>query len=373
MKLVVAKTQLLNALNIVSRAISPKNPRSILTGVKFELNKNGLFLTGSDSDVSIVTKIPLEENGNNIITVFEPGVTVISCKYILEIVRKLEGEFINLETFDDSVIKITDHISNFSLNCMDNKAYPVLDLNVSGNTIRLQTSELNEIISQTVFAASDKETRPILTGVNFKCLGSSLECVATDSYRLAKKVVNVNDAPTFNVTIPAKTLSEIQKIMSDQPSVELSVSDKKVIFRMANTLLSTRVINGMYPDTSKLVPNSFEYNLQTMAHAFVSSIDRASLLSIDRNNIVKLSMSNERVNLTSNSQEIGSVVESIQNYKYEGSRLDISFTAKYVTEAIKALGSEEITIGFNGDMKAFVIRNKEDKTALQLVLPVRTY
>ena len=142
---------------------------------------------------------------------------------------------------------------------------------------------------------------------------------------------------------------------------------------MSNTLLSTRIINGMYPDTTKLVPTSFEYNLQTMAHAFVSSIDRASLLSVDRNNIVKLSMSTERVNLTSNSQEIGSVVESIQNYRYEGSRLDISFTAKYVTEAIKALGSEEITIGFNGDMKAFVIRNKEDKTALQLVLPVRTY
>ena len=373
MKFVITKSHLLNALNIVSRAISSKNPRVILTGVKLELNKNGLFLTGSDSDISIVTKVPLEIGDEKVITVFEPGVIVLSCKFILDIVRKLEGEQINFETVEDNVVRITDHTSNFSLNCMDSKVYPVLDLNILGNTILLQTSTLNEIIQQTCFAASDKETRPILTGVNFKCDNTRLECVATDSYRLAKKVINVIDAPKFNVTIPAKTLNEIQKIIQDQRNVELSVSDKKVIFRLENTLLSTRVINGVYPDTSKLIPPAFEYNLQTMSQAFISSIERASLLSADRNNIVKLSMTEDRVNLTSHSQEIGSVVENIQTYRYTGSRLDISFKSKYVIDAIKALGSEEITIGFNGDMKAFVIKNKDDETALQLVLPVRTY
>lgn len=373
MKFVISKTHLLNALNIVSRAISNKNPRVILTGVKLELNKNGLFLTGSDSDISIVTKVPLEIGDEKIITVFEPGITVLSCKFILDIVRKLEGEQINIESVDENVIKITDHTSDFSLNCLDSKVYPVLDLNILGNTVVLPTSSLNEIIQQTCFAASDKETRPILTGVNFKCGNNRLECVATDSYRLAKKILEIKDAPTFNVTIPSKTLNEIQKVIQDQRTVEISVSDKKVIFRLENTLLSTRVINGVYPDTTKLIPLSFEYNLQTMSQAFVSSIDRASLLSAEKNNIVKLSMSEERVNLSSHSQEIGSVVENIQTYRFTGNRLDISFTAKYVIDAIKALGSEEIVIGFNGDMKAFVLKNKDDESALQLVLPVRTY
>jgi len=373
MKFVISRTQLLNALNIVSRAVSQKNPRSILTGIKFEMNKNGLFLTGSDSDISIVTKIPLEENKETIINVFEEGIIVLSAKYITDIVRKLESDQISFETIEENVVKIKDTVSDFNLICMVSSDYPLIDVGTNGDNLNLATADLKGIIDQTTFAASDKETRPILTGVNFKASGKVLECVATDSYRLARKIVNLGSDANFNVTVPAKTLNEVARIIENEPNVSISISEKKVVFKCNRTLVLTRVISGAYPDTSKLVPTTFEDTLNTLASNFVSSIDRASLLSVDRSNIVKLLLTTENVEISSKSQEIGSVVEKISTYRYEGERLEISFTARYVVDAIRAIGSNEITILFNGDMKPFIIKNKEDSSVIQLVLPVRTY
>ena len=106
MKFAISKNYLLNALNTVSRAVSSKNPRAILTGIKFELNHLGLFLTGSDSDISIVTKVPMQDNNNNVITSFEPGVVVVSSRFITDIIRKLEGSIINFETLEENTLKI---------------------------------------------------------------------------------------------------------------------------------------------------------------------------------------------------------------------------------------------------------------------------
>ena len=154
--------------------------------------------------------------------------------------------------------------------------------------------------------------------------------------------------------------------------VELHISDRKVIFNLNGTIISSKVHNSPYPDTSRLIPSTFESSLILLG-VLISTIDRASLLSIDRNNIVKLSLTPERAEISSKSQEIGSVVETIDSFTYEGPRLDISFTAKYAIEAIRAIGTENVTILFNGDMKPFVIKNNEDDSNIQLLLPVRTY
>jgi len=373
MKFVISRVHLLVALNIVTRAVSSKNPKMILTGIKFELNKNGMFLTGSDSDLSIVTKIPLEENNESVIVIFQPGVVVLSAKYITEIVRKLEGERLEFELVDNNVLKIKDQHSDFSLNCMDSNEYPILDLNANGSIVNLTAEQLRAVIQQTTFAATDKETRPILTGVNFRCDGNLLECVATDSYRLAKKEVHLNETSMFNVTIPAKTLNEILRILESEKTVELCISDKKAMFKFQKTLVSSRVISGNYPETSKLIPSTFEYQLKTLSQNFIAAIDRAALLSVDRSNVVKLTATTDKIEISSRSQEIGSVVESINTFRYQGNPLEISFTARYLMEAIRAIGTEEIVLLFNGDMKPFVVKHEADDSTIQLVLPVRTY
>jgi DNA polymerase-3 subunit beta len=178
---------------------------------------------------------------------------------------------------------------------------------------------------------------------------------------------------SFNVTLPAKTLNDVAKILENEKSVQLYVSDKKVIFQFEKTLVSTRVINGAYPDTSKLIPSTFENKFLTLSQAFISAIDRAALLLTEKESVVKLVVSNEKAEVSSKSQEVGSVVETISTYKYEGSRLEISFTASYVIDAIRAIGTEEIYVLFNGDTKPFILKCKEDPSIVQLVLPVRTY
>lgn len=373
MRFIISRNHLLNALNIVSKAVTTKTPIAVLTGIKFELTEGGLTLIGSDTDLSISTFIASEVNNEKVITIFQTGSCVLNAKYITEIVRKLDGERVEIELVDGNLIKIIDAKSNFSLNSINVNEFPFIDFAFDNNVIKLKGDALKQIISQTKFATSQKETRPILTGVNFKIDGNVLEAVATDTYRLAKKKIIIGDTAYFNVTIPAKNLDEISKIVDSGEDVVVNFFDKKVMFKINNTIISTRVISGIYPDTTKLIPNDFENRLVTLTSEFVSAVDRASLLSSDRNNIVKLSMSTEKVEVSSRSQEIGSVVEKISNYEYSGDRLDISFSAQYITDAIKAIGSNDVEVCLNGEMKPFIVKNKEDDSVIQLVLPVRTY
>ena len=373
MRFIISRNRLLNALNVVSKAVTTRTPIAVLTGIKFELTEEGLNLVGSDTDLSISTNVKVEDNGDKVITVFETGSCVLNAKYITEIVRKLEGERVEIELVDGNLVKIIDAKSNFSLNSINVNDFPYIDFGFDSNIIKLKGDVLKQIISQTKFATSQKETRPILTGVNFKIDGNVLEAVATDTYRLAKKRVVIGDTAYFNVTIPAKNLDEIYKIVDGGEEVVVNFFDKKVMFKINDTIISTRVISGIYPDTSKLIPETFGNRLTTLTSEFVSAIDRASLLSSDRNNIVKLSMNTEKVEISSRSQEIGSVVEKISNYEYTGEKLDISFSAQYIIDAIKAIGSNDVELCLNGEMKPFIVKNKEDDSVLQLVLPVRTY
>ena len=167
---------------------------------------------------------------------------------------------------------------------------------------------------------------------------------------MAKKKIVIGESAYFNVTIPAKKFIW-NKIIENNDEVTINFFDKKVVFKFKQTIVVARVISGTYPDTDRLIPAEFAYKLETIASDFVSSIERASLLTSDRNNIVKLQMSADKIEISSRSQEIGSVVEKISNFEYEGQKLDISFSAGYVLDAIKSIESDDIVILFNGEMK----------------------
>ena len=373
MRFIISRIELLNGLNIVSRAASSKSPWPILTGIKFELTNEGLYLLGSDTDISIKTFIPTELNGNQLISIFDEGSIVLPSRFILDMIRKLEGDKVDIELVDGLLVKISDAKCSYSLKGIDAHDYPPIDLKTTGSLITLKQSVLKDVISQTVFATSQKENRPMLTGVNFKIDGNVLECVATDTYRLAKKTITLPEASYFNITIPSRSLIEIGKILEDNKDIEIYINEKRVLFYLERTSISSRVISGIYPDTSKLIPTNFNYKLDVSSSDILSAIDRTSLLSSDKNNIIKLSMGKERVEVSSKTQEIGSAVERINNFNFEGNRLDISFSAQYVQEAIRAIGSEDVQLFFISDMKPFIIKNREDDSITQLVLPVRTY
>ncbi|MEG0451557.1 MAG: DNA polymerase III subunit beta [Coprobacillus sp.] len=363
----IKRLELLNALAKVSRAVSLKSPLPVLTGIKFDLRDNELVLTGSDSDITIQTTI--KEN----IEIIEKGSVVLSSRYILEIIKKIDSDFVHIYVVDGTLTRIEGSNSKFDLNGTSYIDYPRIDLNKSGVNLQMKSVDLKQAIEQTSFATSEKETRPVLTGVNFKAKDNQLECIATDSYRLAKRIMPIDSDVSFNIIIPKKSLIEISRIIERDEIIDLYVSDRKVLLIFDTVLIQTRLIDGSYPDTSRLIPNEFDYSMSVDSTSLLNSIDRASLLSNEQTNIIKFNLDEDKVIISSYSQEIGSVEENLSKAFYKGQPLEISFSAKYLNDAIKSINTEKVRILFTGEMKPFIIKDLEKEDIIQLVLPVRTY
>lgn len=367
----ISKKTFYNALSTASRAISNYSPLPAFSGIKIEVEADMLKLTGSDSDISILTCIKPDDE--NQLEIMDMGSIVIEAKYILEIVRKMDSSIIELEVMDGCQTKITAGSSEVKINGMKANEYPPIDFANPRTSFNLNSNVLKDTIAQIVFAASDKETRPVLTGANFKAADGVLECVATDSYRLAKKRVKLNENVDFNITIPAKSLNEVSKLLEDEADVTIYVSDKKVQFVLGDTLIQTRLIDGQYPETNRLIPLSYDYELTIDIHDILTAIDRASFIKNDGVSVIKLSLSENECILSSKSAEVGSSTEVLSTASFNGNDLNISFNGRYVFDAIKSFSGSLVKFSFCGEMKPFIIQSVDDDTILQLVLPVRTY
>lgn len=363
----IKRLQLLNGLAKVSRAVSLKSPLPILTGIKFDLHEDHLMLTGSDSDITIKTII------NEDIEVIKTGSVILSSRYILEIIKKIDSEYVHLYILDGNLTRIEGSNSKFDLNGTSSLDYPKIDFNKSGVHLNMKSTDLKHVIEQTSFATSESETRPALTGVNFKAKEGTLECTATDSYRLAKSNISIEKDLSFNIIIPKRSLIELSRIIEKDEMIEIYISDRKVLFIFDAVQIETRLIDGTYPDTSRLIPEEFDYTMDVNSVSLLNAIDRASLLTSDQSNIIKLSMDEDNVIVSSFSQEIGSVEENLSKAFFKGQPLSISFSSKYLNDAIKSINSEKVRIYFSGEMKPFIIKDYEENSILQLVLPVRTY
>ena len=373
MKFSIKKDILLNSLNKVSKALSSKNLIPVLSGIKFNLTNNGLFLSASDNDISIesfIDKKDLEE-------INEVGSTVIQGKYVLEIIRKLEGRIVSFELLDNIKVLISCGKSEFNLNCMDANEFPNLNLEEQKEPIILRKTEFKNLINKTSFAVSTQETRPILTGINFVIKEDKLECISTDSYRLAKKSVTLPTKITeeVNVIIPGKNLIELTKIIEEEDDdIQMHIFSNKVLFKFDNTLFQTRVLSGTFPDVNRLIPDSFEVEIKVNASEFYNVIDRAALLTSEKDkNIVKFECENNEVIISSNSPEIGKVEEEIDVEKNNDNNIKIAFSSKYMMDALRTIESKDVILCFNTDIKPIIIKDAKDKTLLQLILPIKTY
>lgn len=375
MKFTIKKELLLDALNKVSKAISTKNLIPVLAGVKFELKKKGLTLTASDNDITIQTLI--ESKNDEDFRIESEGSIIIQGKYILDIVRKLPDKYINLEVVDELKILIYTDNSEFNLNGISESEYPNIGLEESKKKITLKSNVFKSIVNQTAFAASNEESKPILTGINFNIVGDLLECNSTDSYRLARKVVKLdkNSDENYNIVIPSHNILEFSKILTDDDSdVELHIFNNKILFKNNNLKFESRLINGTYPNTSNLLPDEALLVVSTNLNDFYDVIDRVSILTSDKEkNIVTLETNGNTLILKSSSAEIGRVEEKMIVNKNNNENIKISFSAKYMMEALKSFSTETVDIHFVGEVKPILIKSSEDETLTQLVLPIRTY
>ena len=374
MKIKIKKDLLLENLNKVSKAISTKNLIPILSGIKFDLTKEGLTLTASDNDITIQTFIPAD---NKDMEIEKEGSIIIQGKYVLDIVRKLPDEFINIEVIDELKILIYAENSEFNLNGINQKEYPNVALENSKNFVKINTKLFKTIINQTAFATSTDESRPILTGINIKITGDILECSATDSYRLAKKQAKLNEiaGETYNIIVPGKNIVEFMKILNEgNEELEIHIFSNKVLFKQNNLLFQSRLVSGNYPNVNNLIPSDSFLKITANLSNLYDVIDRASILTSDKEkNIVTLKTDKNLLIVRSSSAEIGRVEEKMNITKDNEEEIKISFSAKYMMDALRSFEGDTVELAFEGEVKPIIIKDVEDPNLTQLVLPIRTY
>ncbi|HEX6922988.1 MAG TPA: DNA polymerase III subunit beta [Bacillales bacterium] len=379
MQLTIKRDSLLKSMNHVMKAVSSKTTIPILTGIKLMASEDEVVLTGSDSNVSIESTIPLNDNGEEEkALVSKPGSIVLQGNFFAELIKKLPENTVEITVDERLTTTIRSGSSEFNLNGLDPGEYPRLPKIDETRAFRIKTDLLKDVIRQTVFAVSTSEAQPVLTGVNWGVEDGVLKCVATDGHRLASRTVSVEESSgeLSNIVIPGQSLNELGKILDDGAEwVDFVVTESQTLFKTENLLFFSRLLDDNYPDTKRLIPSESKTDLVVDTKAFLQALDRTWLLAReDRNHVVKLStLENGEIEISSNSPELGKVFEKVEPKSLEGEEVKISFSAKFVMAALRAIDAPEVHVSFTGAMRPFIIQPTEDESVLQLVLPVRSY
>lgn len=378
MKIRVLKDELNESIQYVSKAISSRTTIPILTGIKLEVNFQGMTLTASDTDISIQAFIPAEDQDKQIMHIERTGSVVLPAKFFVEIIKKLPSSEIEMEVLEGFKTQIRSGATDIQMVGLDPEEFPVLPSIEEDQVISIPGDLLKTMIKQTVFSISSNESSPVLTGVLWNLSDNQFKFVATDRHRLASRTAELDDADDVrfsNIVISGKTLNELSKIIPDQNTrVEIVVADNQVLFKIDRVLFYSRILDGTYPDTSKIIPTTYKTELVLDTKKLSESIDRAYLLSREeKTNIVRLqTMENGTIEISSSSSELGKVTEQLELASFTGDPLRISFNSKYMLDVLKVVESEQLHIGFTGAMSPIIVKPMDDSQGLYLILPYRT-
>jgi DNA polymerase-3 subunit beta len=333
----------------------------VLSGIRAELKGGSLQLTGSDSDLTIHVSVTV--NGE------EDGVTVLPGRLAGEIVRALPPGAV-VVVVDDEEAHITSGRSEFAIRVLPAEEYPRL-ADVAGDPLTLSAGELADALRQVVPAASSDDARPILTGVLLAAEAGGLRLVATDSYRLS-----VRDLPGTtvlsegqHVLVPSRALEELGRMLTGVETVELRLGERDASFSVGETRLTTRLIEGEFPNYRGLIPASYPNQLTVGRDALLEAIRRVKLMAREATP-VRLVMKSDGLELVAITKDVGQAHEEI-DAKYEGAELTVAFNPEYLQKGVEVAPGDEIVISTLDALKPAVLRSTENEDFLYLLMPVR--
>lgn len=379
MKFTIKRNAFIKKLTDVQRAISSKTAIEILTGLKITATENSITLTGSDSDISIENEISIDDSNYELL-IDEPGSIVLPARFFSEIIKRLPENTFTMEVNDHFQATITSGQTEYQVNGVDADNYPHLPEIDTNEQLSIPADIMKQVINQTVIAVSTQESRPLLTGVHLTIKDGELHAVATDSHRLSQRKVKLSGAENidYDIIVPGRSLIELSRMIADSTgNLEIQIAENQILFNFDNTAFYSRLLEGMYPDTDRLIPQSSETEIELNAVNLLHAIERASLLSHEgRNNVVKLSLNSESQTavLSSNSPEVGNIEEELQFDKMTGNDIEISFNPDYMRAALQAFGQAEVKLSLTLPLRPFTLMPTEDsEDFVQLITPVRTY
>ncbi|MBP2025553.1 DNA polymerase III subunit beta [Peptoniphilus stercorisuis] len=362
MKFKVNKKAIAKHISIVQKAISNRTTLPILEGIKIVANHNIITLTATDSETAIKTSFPA--------IVEEEGTIVVNSRLFGDIIRKLPDDIITIEVSNYNMNILCSN-SEFNIQCQNSEEFPDLPNLGDIKNLKINANDFKDAIRKTSFAVSLDETRATLTGVLMDIVDSKITFVALDGFRMALKKISIDSNINTKAIIPARNCNDLIKIIEDDViDIDIEIGINIIKFDLGDTIFYANLLGSEFFQYEGLIKDNYKINSKVKKSDFQSSLERASLLAKeDRANLVKLSVSEDIIEIRSNS-EIGSSMEIVPA-ETMGGELDIAFNSKYIIEGLKNLESDEITLSFTDSVNPTIIREIDDNSYIYLVLPVR--
>ena len=377
-KFSINKNAFQNALRITKQAIGSKVTIPALTKLKIEVEENGITLIGSNGQISIKNFLPVDNKDASML-ISGTGSVLLEAAFFENVVSQLPEVTLEFTEKEQKQVLLTSGKSEITLKGLDSEIYPHLQEISEGSSLKMKVKVLKEIFTETVFAVSTQENRPIFTGVHLETLSTGeLKAVATDSHRMSQRLLPLEDSELkFDVILPSKSINSFKNVFTnDEEEIEIFISGSQMLFRNETISYYSRLIEGSYHDTNRLIPNEADYTLDLVFDAaqLRHTMDRARLLTVmTTNGTVKLTVSGDSVVTTANSPEVGSVHEELTSLSKEGNDLAISFNPEYLIDALKVIKAPEVRIRFISNVRPFTLQPRNEESGfVQLITPVRT-
>ncbi|PKP73660.1 MAG: DNA polymerase III subunit beta [Alphaproteobacteria bacterium HGW-Alphaproteobacteria-6] len=371
MKISIERAALLKAVGQAQSVVERRNTIPILANVLIEAEGDAATFRATDLDIEVLDRAPAH--------VERPGATTVSAVMLHEIVRKLpDGALVQL-TADSAAGRLTVEAgrSTFSLATLPREDFPVMASSEYATNFAAPAAVLRRLFDKSKFAISTEETRYYLNGVYMHVAqgddGPVLRCVATDGHRLARIDAPLPEGATgmAGVIVPRKTVNEMRKLLDDDDtSIAVSVSETKVRFATPAITLTSKVIDGTFPDYTRVIPTGNTRRMEVDAAEFARAVDRVATVSSERSRAVKLQLDEDRLVLSVNAPDAGAAEEELA-VAYGDERLEIGFNAKYLLEIANQVDRENAVFLFNSAGDPTLMREGDDASAVYVVMPMR--
>jgi DNA polymerase III subunit beta len=369
MKFSVQRPAFLSELALVTRAAATRSAIPALGGVMLRGSDGNLELAATDTEIALRSSMPAE--------IEQEGALLLPARLLLDIVRVADGDTVTIEAASDQgVVKVTSQRASFSLRTLQADDFPKLPADESDAAVRLDAAALAATIDRVAKAASRDETRPVLTGILVSLEGATLRMVATDSYRLSVKESAVPSAngSAFEANVPARALQELGRVIAEtQPeTVAIVTKDNQVVFESGRVTLSSRLIDGQFPNYRQLLPESYEHDLVIDKGELLGVVRRVSLMA-QRNAPLRLRFDEGALTLSAQTPDVGEASESVP-VNYQGEQLEIGFNPQFLQDGLESVGASEVRLKLINPLRPGLIEGagaEEDDQFLYLIMPVR--
>jgi DNA polymerase III subunit beta len=362
MKFSVTKEKLLECLQQVQNVVSTRTTLPILSNVLLQANGNVVHLTTTDLDVGV--------RGSFEADVEKEGATTLPARRLFTIIRELPSSAISFDIDGKNAASIRSGQSFFKILGLPEEEFPPLPKFDEAKVVTIAQKDLRDGLRKTSYAISTDETRYVLNGVLFSFKDNKLTLVATDGRRLAMLDIELEFPRSHeaDIIVPTKAVAELQRLLTDDGDVRVSVSSGQIAFDLNNTLLVSKLIEGNYPNYKQVIPGEMKERVTLERETFLNSLKRVSLLASDKSNSIKLNFSKNNIEITANTPEVGEAKESLP-VAYKGREFSIAFNPEFLMAPLRNLAEDEIFLDLIDEMSPGVI--KIQSPFLYVLMPMR--